>query len=88
MNTNAGNHGTDKSVKAVPTVAASATTHPTREECIKTAAVALAQCYRVLYTYPIEDAARRAVRPGGPTYEELLVRIAAKRAANLRPAAM
>ncbi|MDY7542652.1 MULTISPECIES: hypothetical protein [unclassified Cryobacterium] len=58
----------------------------TREECIKAAAVILADCYRVLYTYPIEEAARRAVRPGGPTYEELLVRIAAKRKTYLVPA--
>ena len=58
----------------------------TREECIKAAAVSLANCYRVLYTYPIEEAARRAVRPGGPTYDELLVRIAAKREQFLIPA--
>lgn len=59
----------------------------TREECTKAAAVVLANCYRVLYTYPIEEAARRAVRPGGPTYEELLVRIAARREKYLIPAA-
>lgn len=56
-----------------------------REECIKAAAVSLANCYRILYTYPIEEAARRAVRPGGPTYEQLLVRIAAKREKYLVP---
>lgn len=87
MNTNAGDRGTDKPVDAVQTIAASAAAVPTREECIKAAAVPLAQCYRVLYTYPIEEAARRALRPGGPTYEELLVRIAAKRAANLHSSA-
>ncbi|WP_105033542.1 hypothetical protein [Cryobacterium aureum] len=58
----------------------------TREECIKAAAVSLANCYRVLYTYPIEEAARRALRPGGPTFEVLLVRIAAKREKYLVPA--
>ena len=57
----------------------------TREECIKAAAVSLANCYTILYTYPLEEAARRAVRPGGPTYEVLLVRIAEKRAKYLLP---
>jgi hypothetical protein len=58
---------------------------PTKAECIKAAAVIVSEGYRILYTYPIEEAARRAVRPGGPTYDELLVRIAAKRRDNLRP---
>ncbi|MGY4859541.1 hypothetical protein [Cryobacterium sp. AP23] len=51
------------------------------------AAVVLSDCYRVLYTYPLEEAARRAVRPGGPTYDDLLVRIAARRDEYLIPAA-
>jgi hypothetical protein len=50
-----------------------------KDRCIKAAAVVVAECYRILYTFPIEEAARRAVRPGGPTYEELLVIIAEKR---------
>jgi hypothetical protein len=54
-----------------------------KRECIKRAAVFAAEGYRIMYTFPIEEAARRAVRPGGPTYEELLVRIAAKRAKYL-----
>lgn len=58
---------------------------PTREECIKAAAVIASEGYRVLYTFPLEEAARRAVRPGGPSYEELLVLIADKRARNIIP---
>jgi hypothetical protein len=53
---------------------------PTKAECIKAAAAVAADAYRVLFLYPIEEAARRVVRPGGPTYEEQLERIAAIRA--------
>ena len=59
---------------------------PTREESVAAAAKVLSRAYRILYFYPIEEAARRAVRRGGPTYEELLVIIAEKRRTNLRPA--
>jgi hypothetical protein len=57
---------------------------PTREESVAAAAKVLSRAYRVLYFYPIEEAARRAVRPGGPTYDELLAIIAEKRRTNLR----
>jgi hypothetical protein len=59
---------------------------PTREESVAAAAKVLSRAYLVLYFYPIEEAARRAVRPGGPTYEELLAIIADRRRTNLRPA--
>lgn len=58
---------------------------PTREECIKAAAVVIAEGYRVLYTYPLDEAARLAVRPGGPSFEELRERIAEKRRLYLNP---
>lgn len=58
----------------------------TREECIRAAAVHLARCYKILYTYPLEEAVRRAARPGGPTYEELMVLITERREKYLVPA--
>jgi hypothetical protein len=57
---------------------------PTRDESIAAAADVLSRGYQILYFYPIEEAARRAVRRGGPTYEELLAIIAEKRRTNLR----
>lgn len=55
---------------------------PTKAECIKAAAVVAAEGYRVLFMVPLEEAARRAARPGGLSYEEQVVRIAAIRAAQ------
>lgn len=51
----------------------------TRDECMRAAGAIAAEGYRILFTYPIDEAARRAVRPGGPSFEELRVRIAKKR---------
>lgn len=58
----------------------------TRQECVKAAGRAFGKAYVILYTYPIEEAARLALRRGGPSYEELLVIIAEKRRTNLRSA--
>lgn len=60
---------------------------PTRESCIKAAAVIAAEGYRVLFTFPLDEAARRAMRPGGPSFEELRERIATKRRERVRAAA-
>jgi hypothetical protein len=49
---------------------------------VRAAAKVLSRANLVLYTYPLEEAARRAVRP---TYDELLVLIAQKRRENLHP---
>lgn len=50
-----------------------------KADCMRQAAAVAAEGYRILYTFPLEEAARRAVRPGGPGYEDLLERIADKR---------
>jgi hypothetical protein len=53
---------------------------PTREECIAAAGRVAAEGYQILFTFPLDEAARRAVRPGGPSFQELRERIARKRA--------
>lgn len=51
----------------------------TRDEAIAAAAAALAEGRRQRDTLPVAEAARRALRPGGPTLTELEARIAARR---------
>lgn len=59
---------------------------PTKEEACRAAARVASEGYRVLFLYPLDEAARRCVRPGGPSYEEMRERIARKREQRLRPA--
>lgn len=51
----------------------------TREEAIAEAAKHLSKAIVVLYTYPLEEAARQAHVPGGPSVEELVVTIGRRR---------
>lgn len=53
------------------------TTHqPTREEALQAAAEAFNEGRRQRDSLPVEEAARRAMVPGGPSFEELCRRIA------------
>ena len=54
-------------------------THPTREACIAAAGVAFAAARARRDQLPVTEAARRALRAGGPTLSELEARIAARR---------
>lgn len=46
---------------------------------IATAAVALAEAAALLDRLPVDEAARLAYTPTGPSYDELVARIAARR---------
>jgi hypothetical protein len=52
----------------------------TRQEAIDTAAVCIAEAYRLLDTLPVEEAAKRAWTPTGPSIPELEALIRARRA--------
>jgi len=54
-----------------------------REACIARAGAILSECYRVLYFAPLDEAARAAMSPGGPSFEELRAGIALRRQQNL-----
>lgn len=54
---------------------------PTREEAIKAAGRSLAQAYHLRDTLPVEEAARIAYTPTGPSIAELEARIRAHREA-------
>jgi hypothetical protein len=56
---------------------------PTREECIKRAAVHASRGYQVLYLYPIDEAVELIDRPGAPWANkgELRAEILRRRAA-------
>lgn len=56
---------------------------PSREECIRRAAAIFSEGYRVLYFAPLDEAARAAMSPGGPSFEELRAAIARRREQNL-----
>lgn len=51
----------------------------TREEALAGAARSIVEGLRVSDSLPIEEAARRAMHAGGPSYEELLDIIRARR---------
>lgn len=55
-------------------------THPTRDECVAAAGAAFAAARARRDTLPVAEAARRALRPGGPSLAELEARISARRA--------
>lgn len=57
----------------------------TKRRCIERAGRILSEGYRVLYFAPLDEAARAAMSPGGPSFEELRIRIARARQENLRP---
>lgn len=59
---------------------------PTKEEACRAAARVASEGYRVLFLYPLDEAARRCLRPGGPSFEEMRERIAHKREQRMRPA--
>lgn len=51
----------------------------TRKEAIHAAAQSLAEAYHLLDTLPVDEAARRAYTPTGPSLENLKARIHARR---------
>lgn len=53
---------------------------PTRDEALTAAAACLAEGRRIRDSLPVEEAARRAHRAGGPSIDELERRIRARRA--------
>lgn len=55
---------------------------PSREECIRRAGEAIAAARARQAARSVQDAARAAHRPGGPSIAELEQRIAARRAAQ------
>lgn len=58
---------------------------PTKEECIRAAAVVAAEGYSVLYDWPLDAAAERSRRPG-ESFESARARIAARRELRRRQA--
>jgi hypothetical protein len=59
----------------------------TKEEAIASMGEALAEAYELLETLPIEEAARIAYTPTGPSMEELVRRITARRDRQRRKSA-
>jgi hypothetical protein len=55
------------------------TPRPTRTQCVAAFGAWFAQARRNRDTLPVTEAARRALRPGGPSLAELESRIAARR---------
>lgn len=51
----------------------------TREQAVREAGEVLAEAYRLLVELPVEEAARRAYTPTGPSLAELKARIRARR---------
>lgn len=60
---------------------------PTRAEAIARAAATFEAGRRIRDSLPVEEAARQALRHGGPSFEELCVRIAALRGETYTTAA-
>lgn len=56
------------------------TSRTTREQAINAAGACIAEAYNLLDTLPVEQAARLALTPTGPSLEELVDRIRARRA--------
>lgn len=56
-----------------------------KQRCIERAGQILSEGYRVLYFAPLDEAARAAMHPGGPPFDELKSRIAEARARDLPP---
>lgn len=55
------------------------------EQCVQRAARAVSHGYQVLYFFPIDEAVRLILRPGGPQADELRARILEKRRTRLGP---
>jgi hypothetical protein len=60
---------------------------PTRDQALTAAAACLAEARRIRDALPVEEAARRAHRAGGPSIAELERRIRARRAGSRATAA-